>query len=471
MEDHPTKGPPRSEKERKARVANGVQSIVDIFDILNHQNVYQDFHHKLGEQDAFDMQRVLHYLSDVVPAIADQEETKEEDGAEPTRMVKAAFFDPVRHVPSNQEVALCRVGLVMFAYYFAVVRHVETGGPKVVIHPVAVKVMDKQQLINQEENTAREMKVLERLRAGGFLVKRPKARAITDPVPLEHVSFHFPQSSHMVDSVNEYLITDYAANKNLIQYVHKRLREYTSEITVLLLDKGIIDDGTLTQRAVQRLWLEEARHIFVGLANAVAYMHHKDVCHLDLSPDNVGIDAQNNPILLDFGSGEVLTDGVAGRDRIIRCKQHYTALEVLVHNRSEDKSRGVDGKAADMYSLGVILYWLIFIHNAWEPQRGRRIVDPLKNDSRWLICLVHHVRSRTHEGFEQTCAICRSGISLDTERDIFQSLLSGHPSERFSARQLVTSDRQEQFRLRDGFLQRCESVVEELVSGPNETMD
>jgi len=89
---------------------------------------------------------------------------------------------------------------------------------------------------------------------------------------------------------------------------------------------------------------EEARRLVAQLADAIEYLHSKQVCHRDIKPENVMLDADGNARLIDFGAahqGMLPADTVAGTPA-------FMAPEVAVGRRH-------DGKPTDVWSLGVML--------------------------------------------------------------------------------------------------------------------
>ena len=95
------------------------------------------------------------------------------------------------------------------------------------------------------------------------------------------------------------------------------------------------------------------------MLDGVAYCHLAGVAHRDLKLENVLLNEQGALKLIDFGLSHVyprLADGVTiDRSRPLKdvCgSKSYAAPEVLA-------SRGYDGFAADMWSLGVCLFAML----------------------------------------------------------------------------------------------------------------
>ncbi|TMW56057.1 hypothetical protein Poli38472_008705 [Pythium oligandrum] len=431
MEEDTPMDPPLTKEERNNQIEVGVKDVYKIFVGNQRRNVYEPFHHTLQARKEFTMLQLRHYFS-THPARDEEAKSEDEVGAHEGTLV-AVLFDPLEHVPSKKPLAECRVGLVDFAYFFGHSVNKNTGEPKVAVHPVAFKTMDRAQLQAQHEDTERERAVMRRLRAEGFRKKRADPLSSDAPRRFTHAYEHFPQWCFYEDAQNQYMVTDFAANGSLVQYTSKRLRDYSVETTHLTAESGLLDT-VVGHRVIKNLWREEALSIFSGIVRAVSFMHSRGVCHLDLSPENVVIDALSNPILVDFGSSEVEdSSGLVGRGRPILCKLHFRPPEMNAHRRNLAQSPGVNGRAADMYSLGVILYWLLFIH----PNQGQKAVDPVRCDTNWLTNLVSHVQTPAASHDQGDCGICKSSVPLPADvYKLFQGLLIRDPDERISAASL-----------------------------------
>merc|ERR550514_965887 len=103
----------------------------------------------------------------------------------------------------------------------------------------------------------------------------------------------------------------------------------------------------------------EARNFFCMMLDGLAYCHLAGVAHRDLKLENVLLNEAGALKLIDFGLSHVyprLADGVSvDRSKPLRdvCgSKSYAAPEVLA-------SKGYDGFAADMWSIGVCLFAML----------------------------------------------------------------------------------------------------------------
>ncbi len=158
---------------------------------------------------------------------------------------------------------------------------------------------------------------------------------------------------------------------------------------VRLLDGGHSADGVpwyameriagepLTSWCVSRPPRERLR-LLVDVARAVAYAHARLVVHCDLKPDNVLVDAQGAPHVLDFGIARV-TDEDERTGTLRLATPRWAAPEQL--------EGGALTTATDVYALGLLLWAALTGATPREGLTGQALrtatSEPLPPPSRW----------------------------------------------------------------------------------------
>ena len=103
---------------------------------------------------------------------------------------------------------------------------------------------------------------------------------------------------------------------------------------------------------VNRSTFTQTLRVFLKVCGAVSYAHGMLVVHRDLKPSNILVTREGEPKLLDFGIAKLITPDAERTDTVGRLLSPDYA--------SPEQVRGEDtGTAADVYSLGAILYKLL----------------------------------------------------------------------------------------------------------------
>jgi serine/threonine-protein kinase len=115
-------------------------------------------------------------------------------------------------------------------------------------------------------------------------------------------------------------------------------------------------DGRLLRDVMHgrdKMPIERAIRIAVGICNALDYIHSRGVVHRDLKPENIMIDAQDRVKLIDFGiAGWTQPSRLTFRRLAdIMGTPDYIAPEQVEGGRGDARS--------DLYAVGVILYEML----------------------------------------------------------------------------------------------------------------
>ncbi len=144
---------------------------------------------------------------------------------------------------------------------------------------------------------------------------------------------------------NEERISRFLNHPRIVRFIARdRTRQYTvmeyipgQDVRTLLVAEKVFPPG-------------RARDFAVQIAEGLEYLHHQEIIHLDIKPENLMVTAGNDIKILDFGlahkrgGGDLLSEDFTKPHGT----PHYIAPEQIEGHRNDPRS--------DLYSLGLILY-------------------------------------------------------------------------------------------------------------------
>jgi len=179
---------------------------------------------------------------------------------------------------------------------------------------------------------------------GCSVIENPLAEASLLRQLPSHPSIVSLRREHFVDNVH-WMVMEYMPNGDLLEH--------------------LLQSMPLSPRSARRLVRQ--------IAQALLHMHSHKMCHLDVSLENVLLDAKHNVKLTDFGVARSFAEksssvfpGIQEAEK--PGKVRYMAPEMLA-------GQAFDGCLVDSFALGVILFCLLVGSAPFERARSR--------DTRW----------------------------------------------------------------------------------------
>lgn len=162
-------------------------------------------------------------------------------------------------------------------------------------------------------------------------------------------------------------------------------------------------------------YVDGVLRIALGITEAMAYMHARDICHRDLKPSNVLLTPAGQPMLLDFN---LAFDAQKSQQQIGGTLPYMSPEQLLATDLDRPADTSVVGPLSDVFSLGVLLYELLSGAHPFGPvpwkrtsqelrqlllERQQAPVVPIRQRNRWVDrsvarmigrCLAYNPRAR-----------------------------------------------------------------------------
>jgi non-specific serine/threonine protein kinase len=120
-----------------------------------------------------------------------------------------------------------------------------------------------------------------------------------------------------------------------------------------------------------RLSPEEIRKLLMKVLEAVSYLHERDILHRDISPDNILLEPDNSPVLIDFGAARESATRVSRvLSKVLTVKDGYSPQEFYL-------SGSTQGNSSDLYALAATFYHVV--SGSPPPSSQLRLAAAAKN--------------------------------------------------------------------------------------------
>ena len=181
------------------------------------------------------------------------------------------------------------------------------------------------------------------------------------------------------DNENINIILEYAPNGNLYELIAKQQNGFSEY---------------------------KAFEYFIQVVNAVYYLHNNNIIHRDIKPENILIGDDNKIKLCDFGWAKELT--LENRSTFCGTVE-YMAPEIV---GSENYDYGVD-----IWSLGILLYELLYGHSPFRADNTKNIILNIKSHE-----LTYEDKNKN---ISHSC------------KDLIKKLLNNNPQKRYKIKDIL----------------------------------
>lgn len=114
-----------------------------------------------------------------------------------------------------------------------------------------------------------------------------------------------------------------------------------------------IEGKLLNEISINTMCRKTKNLIFKSLLNSLNYIHSKNIIHADIAPTNIILNANNIPIIFDFGISQNIEDNdffCLEYKKVKAFNPKYSAPELLINNNSKPTI------SSDIFSLAVVMY-------------------------------------------------------------------------------------------------------------------
>jgi serine/threonine protein kinase len=98
---------------------------------------------------------------------------------------------------------------------------------------------------------------------------------------------------------------------------------------------------------------DHIKQLLIKILEAISYMHDREILHRDISPDNILLDTDGSPVLIDFGAARESATRVSRvLSKVLTVKDGYSPQEFYLAGSQQSFS-------SDLYALAATFYHLV----------------------------------------------------------------------------------------------------------------
>ena len=165
-----------------------------------------------------------------------------------------------------------------------------------------------------------------------------------------------------------------------------------------------------------------AKILFKKILEGIQFCHKNNICHLDIKTENILLDKDFNPIIIDFGFSAECKNSIIEIDGG-RGSRLYTAPEMI----SNQNNLILNGIKADIYSLGILLFNLVTGNYPFK-------IATRKDD------FYKYIIKKNYELFWTLIEGNKTNKNLSKDfKDLFVIMVANKPKERLSIEEILGS--------------------------------
>jgi serine/threonine protein kinase len=165
------------------------------------------------------------------------------------------------------------------------------------------------------------------------------------------ISIDMPQQNDYFKALERFMKegrTLYDLRHPNVVRVHDLFRFNNTAYIVMELIEGRTLREILDVNLDKRLPLSQVEDITDQIISALYEVHKRKICHLDISPDNIMLDADGRVVLIDFGAAKQIFKVVHST---FAFKQLYTPIELITESTF--------GPESDLFELSMMIYEML----------------------------------------------------------------------------------------------------------------